>query len=209
MKNNCFMDFDGTIICNKKRLYQFFIDNICNKYKEALTEDEFWALKKLGINEIEWINKQYKDNISVKEWNERKSEIIESKYYLNYNKLFDFSVETLKKLSYKYNLILITRRSNEKNVLDEIGSFNISSYFNKILVLPHNGGTKSDFIKNNGINILDGDILVGDTEDDIEAALQLGITPFLVTSGIRSNWIVNKLFNGKHVNVIENIKDLL
>ena len=87
--------------------------------------------------------------------------------------------------------------------------FNIASYFNKILVLPHNGGTKSDFIKNNGVDILDGDILVGDTEDDIEAALQLGITPFLVTSGIRSNWIVNKLFNGKHVNVIENIKDLL
>ena len=108
------MDFDGTIICNKKRLYKFFIDNIDNKYKEALTEDEFWALKKLGINEIEWINKQYKDNISIKEWNERKKEIIESKDYLNYNKLFDFSVETLKKLSDKYNLILITRRSNEK-----------------------------------------------------------------------------------------------
>lgn len=89
MKNNCFMDFDGTIICNKKRLYKFFIDNIDNKYKEALTEDEFWALKKLGINEIEWINKQYKDNISIKEWNERKKEIIESKDYLNYNKLFD------------------------------------------------------------------------------------------------------------------------
>ena len=84
----------------------------------------------------------------------------------------------MKKLSDKYNLILITRRSNEKNVLDEINTFNIASYFNKILVLPHNGGTKSDFIKNNGIDILDGDILVGDTEDDIEAALQLGITPF-------------------------------
>lgn len=211
MKNRrrCFIDFDGTIVSNKYRLYQFFIDNINDEFKKVITIDEFWNLKKLGVDEIEWINLKYNSNIDKSYWINEKINKIENMYYLKYNKIFNYSKEALKNLNKYYNLILVTRRSNAANFYEELDSYNIKEIFNDILIVSHGQTTKSDIIKSK-YNVNNYDIIIGDTEDDMKAAMELGITGLFVKSGIRSEWIINRYFrNYDRIICVNNISEIL
>lgn len=192
-KFNCFMDFDGTIVCNKERLYKFFVDNIDEKYKNALTIEEFWWLKKMGIHEIDWINNTYGESFDKQLWNEIKKKNIESLHYLKFNHLFMYSKEVLQTLNLVYDLILITRRSNRENFFRELETYDIKHLFKDILVLEHGDKHKSELIRSL-YDINPNDIMIGDTEDDLKAAKDLNILGILVKSGIRSDWILNKYF---------------
>ncbi|WP_066021820.1 MULTISPECIES: HAD hydrolase-like protein [Clostridium] len=204
-KRKCFIDFDGTIVSNKIRLYKFFIDNIDEKYKNVLTIDEFWSLKRMGINEIDWLNKMYDSRLDKKKWNKLKKSKIESLDYLRYNKIFEFSRSSLEKLSKRFELILVTRRSNTENFLYEIKSLKIKDIFYDILILEHGDRNKSSIIQSK-YKVNSNDIIIGDTEDDIKAAEELNIKGILVQSGIRSTWILNKYF--KEYSKVACIKNL-
>lgn len=207
-KPNCFIDFDGTIVCNKKRIYQFFTDNIDDKYKKCLDIDEFWNLKKLGINEIDWINEKYNDNLDKNKWTRLKKENIEKEEYLKHNSLFSYSINALTQLKNQYNLILVTRRSNEQNLMQELENLNLICLFEDILVMSHGNRSKASVIRQ-FYRTNYKDILIGDTEDDISSAVDLNIKPIFVKSGIRSEWILRRYF--KHVSniiCIQSINDI-
>lgn len=211
MKANCFIDFDGTLTCNKKRLYAFFIQNIPPKYKAVLSEDEFWSIKKLGINEIEWINGKFHDNLDAKYWNELKKQCIENEEYLLYNKLFDYTKCELERLKQDYRLILVSRRSNAKNLISEIEREGIINFFDDIVIVPHDKYTKAEHIKRRkNIKLTNNDIFIGDTEDDIMTGIELNIEIYFVKSGIRSNWIISKLGVGeyKKLQIINDIREI-
>lgn len=87
MKNNnkkCFIDFDGTIVSNKKRLYQFFIDNLEEAHKNYVDIEEYWNLKRMAVNEVEWINNTFHTKYSVQELGDKKAREIENEYYLRF-----------------------------------------------------------------------------------------------------------------------------
>lgn len=206
--NNCYMDFDGTIVDNKKRLFKFFTDNMNQKYKNVLTIDEFWNLKRLGVNEVDWMNSIYNANLNKIEWNKCKKDNIESEYYLRYNELFDFSKEALTKIKNYYNIILVTKRSICENFYEELKSYKIEQLFDDILVLGENYRSKADYIKEK-YHVSRGDIVVGDTEDDIECAIELDLKCILLNSGIRSRWIIQKYSDCVSIiDFMENIAEL-
>lgn len=211
-KLNCFIDFDGTIVSNKQRLYNFFKDNIKIEFKNTLTIDEFWNLKRLGINEAEWINKVYSACIDIGLWNKLKAEKIETYEYLKYDELFEFSINSLKKLSKSYKLILVSRRDKKDNLLQELQELGLSSLFDDINILPHNILSKSTQLLGKYF-ITKEDLFIGDTEDDISSALKLNVTPVFVKSGIRSEWIINRYFskynNIEVINSIAEIDDII
>lgn len=204
---NCFLDFDGTLVSNQYRLYQFFINNIPKDYKYVLSVDEFWSLKKMGIHEIEWVNYIYHLDLSVEKWNQKKKEKIESLEYLQYDKLFDFTVHALNKLRESYKLILVSRRSKKENLLKEIKWLNLMDFFDNIHILSHGNESKSSIIKN--YKLAGNDILVGDTEDDFMAGISMGIKSYMVLSGIRSEWILKKYGVESKVNIINDIGSIV
>lgn len=208
MKNKnrkCFIDFDGTIVSNKKRLYRFFIDNIPAEYADVLSEDEFWQLKRMAVNEIEWLNKQFDMNFSVSDWAAIKQSLIETPKYLCHEELFDFSHEALRELSKKFFLVLVTRRENHAGVMEEITRFGLMEYFDDIIVLKHDRTSKSSAVISR-YTVSANDIFVGDTEDDIRAGQELGCLTYLVLSGIRGSWIQYKFDAG--VNIIKDIREI-
>ena len=94
MKNRdvrCFIDFDGTIVDNTDRIYNFYIDHIPVEYRDIVPVEEFWQNKKQRINEIEWLNSISDANLSVKEYNAQKIREIETDKYLAYDKVFPFT----------------------------------------------------------------------------------------------------------------------
>jgi phosphoglycolate phosphatase-like HAD superfamily hydrolase len=204
------LDFDGTLISNKARLFAFYYENIGQTYRQALDIDEFWSLKKLGIHEIEWLNLKYGVNIDIKEWEEKKLHDIESLHYLKYDKLFPFTRSTLNYLDEKYLTYLVTRRSNEENLFWQLTSLDLLKYFKDVVVIPHTGEPKANILMGVIKNIGPEDIIVGDTEDDIAAGIHIGVKTFFVLSGIRGKWVVQKYFSDQagKITVIASIKEL-
>ena len=208
---NIFFDFDGTLISNQKRLYSFFVANIDLAYKDVLTIDEFWNLKRLGVNEIYWLNSKYGTNLSIEDWNKKKSALIEEMTYLNHDILFDYTKDVLENLQTRYNLFLVTRRSNRGNLFSEIDHFNLRSYFQEIFVLPHGNLTKAEVLQKAIKDFRADDMFIGDTEDDLRSGLSLGVKTYFVLSGIRDEWILNKYFPDKKndIVVLKSIKELV
>ncbi|WP_110931171.1 HAD family hydrolase [Paenibacillus bouchesdurhonensis] len=210
-KVKIFMDYDGTVVSNQKRLYRFFVDHLPEGYKDILTVDEFWNFKVLGIHEVDWINKHFALGLDKLDWDSRKSKYIEEMKYLKYNELFWYAIPTLEKLALNFDLVLVTRRSNQKNLFQEIENNGVSKYFTEIIVIQHQGNVCKSVKVLEKYNISSHDIFVGDTEDDMKAGLKLGIKTYFVKSGIRREWILKKYFTNElssKINIIENISQL-
>ena len=208
-KPYCFLDFDGTLISNESRLYEFFRKNMPPNYKHILTQEEFWILKKMGLHEVDWLNDKCRLDINKDKWDKEKKKVIEYDEYLSLDTKFDFTDNVLKKLSERYIIILISRRDRIDGLFDELKQMGLLNYFDDIEVLSHNGESKADRISKKYDFQRKGSILVGDTEDDIEAGVRLSMSTYLVLSGIRGKWIVNIDEKFKKVNVIADIRGLL
>ena len=208
MKPNCYMDFDGTVNDNSDRLYQFMIDKLGDDISDILTKEEFWELKRYGINEVDWLNDKLNLSIDKEAYNLRKLEEIENETYLEYDKLISDSCNSFKLLSEKYNIHVITRRSNREGVLRQINKYGLNKFASSIQVIPQGNIKKSQIIRDN-YNVDANDIIVGDTEDEIVTGLELEVQIYFVLSGIRSSWIVHKLEAADKVTIISNISDLL
>lgn len=207
MDSKYFIDFDGTLISNKQRLYKFFHDYLPEDLKNIFNIDEFWTLKRCKINEIDWINSCCNTKLSSVEFSQKKKEKIEENEYLQYDELFPFTLKALNYLKTKGSLHLITRRSNKTNALNEITHFGLDSYFDDIKVIPHGTMTKAEVIRKE-YNITKNDFFIGDTEDDISTGINLGIKTIFVLSGIRGKWLYYNYSSNPLLSYVDSINQV-
>lgn len=207
MKPNCYIDFDGTLVSNKQRLYQFFIDHIPDEYRGVLSVDAFWELKRQGVHELDWLNSQYHLSLDKDQYNELKKRDVEKPEYLQYEELLPRTIDALIKLRSKYRIILVSRRSKPEGLYAEINRFALQALLDEIHVIPHDGTPKDKYIRKN-LNVSANDMLVGDTEDDIMAGCNLDINTFMVLSGIRDKWVIDK-FRLSNVEIIQDISCIM
>lgn len=203
MKPNLYMDFDGTLVSNKQRLYRFFINNIPEEFRCVLSEDIFWELKRKCVHEIDWLNNQYQADLNKDSYNELKKRDIEKLEYLQYEELLPHTIDALLKLRTKYRIILISRRSMPEGLYAELDRFAIRKLLDEVHVIPHDKTTKGEYIKKT-FDVSGNDVLVGDTEDDITAGYALQIKTYLVLSGIRDESVISR-FGLKGIKVIPDI----
>lgn len=207
MRAKCYIDFDGTIVSNKVRLYKFFIDSIPDKYNNLIGIDDFWTLKKYSIHEIEWLNSKLNAGIDIEKYNGAKKELIETDQYLFLNELFPYAKSSLTILRKSYDLVLVSRRSYPEQLLKEIKKYQITALFQNIIVLPHGKQKKAEAIKE-VLAVGKDDIFIGDTEDDVESGCLLNIKTYFVLSGIRGKWILDKFGENNNIHCIESIEVL-
>lgn len=176
---NIFVDFDGTLIDSKLRLYELFKELVKENF---FSYDEYWQLKKKGIshNQILYEKFNYTNNeIELFQYNWHKR--IELKKWLKYDKPFEESLEWLQRVRGKANLILVTARQRKDNLIWQLNSFGWQKLFKKILVTEAKK-TKEAIITEN-VSITSRDWLIGDTGKDIQTAHQLKILSAAVLTG--------------------------
>ena len=207
MKPTCFMDFDGPINDNSRRLYQFLVNNASFDVKSVLSISEFWTMKRLGVSEVDWIGRVLGQYVDMDGWNKKKLEEIETESYLKLDSLHPKALGALRDLSNTYRVVIVTRRNNQAGVIDQIDQYGVDKYLDDVLVIPQGEEKKSEAIRYR-FKIEKHDILVGDTEDDIIAGLELAIKTYFVLSGIRSKWIVSRLNAIDKVEIINDISEI-
>lgn len=197
-----FFDLDDTLIDTSVRQYQVFLDSLnAVGIKSTLSQDDFWHYKRQAKKTIELID-HISDRSLLNEFSDEWETRIEQRKYLQYDQLLPDTPTVLSTLRPVATLILATLRQNRDNVLWELDRLALCNYFSAILVgSPFINKDKTRIIKGysdskeygDSKSVKDDFVIVGDTETDISAGKELGITTVAVTSGIRSKEFLRSL----------------
>lgn len=185
---NLFLDFDGTVIDSKKRLYSLFSFLVP---QSELTFNQYWDLKKMGVGH-ELILKQqfnYVDD-DVKKFQIEWHRLIEEDEWLKYDQPFAGIPEKLEDLRQNFDIYLVTARQFEDRVHWQLSNFGFAQTFRKVFVTKQ-VIEKQDLI----LEFLEPtkyDWFVGDTGKDIQAGKILKIKTAAVLNGFRSKEILAK-----------------
>lgn len=196
---NLFFDFDGTIIDVSDRLYFLYRDLMIKYHQKPLPKKAYFNLKRNNISEERIIQKVTKKQTIVKSILRERQLKIEDKQYLGYDRLIPGAEKVLAKLSPNFDLFLITNRKNKQNFFQEVRRLRVEKYFQKLIASDNK--FESIFKESPARN----DIIIGDTEDDIQTGKKLGLTTIAVLSGMRSK---KTLIQPKPDYIIDDIKQI-
>lgn len=206
---NIYFDFDGTLTDITQRHYGVYVQSVENFGGRPIELGEYWSKKR---NKIEWselLSLSELDGEIEDEFLQYFIARIESLEMLKIDPLFDHSEDVLKALCKDHKLVLVSLRRSHENLLDQLKNLGVDHYFDAILsghsdTVEGTLNKKATVIRSYTTD--KGGYIIGDTEADISAAKQLGITSIAVTTGIREQEYLTSL-NPDHV--IDDINQVL
>ena len=179
-----FLDFDGTLIDSRQRLYYLFQRLVPNS---KLSFEEYWVLKRNG-NSHELLFKRFFPTNDYEVFEQSWMQLIETKEFLDIDSPFDDVSTYLSDLIEDNNLYLITARQSLEGVLYQLEKFGWVSLFEDIFVTQQK--SEKDILINPLLSKHEKGCLVGDTGTDILAAKILGLYSVGVYSGFLSKEIL-------------------
>lgn len=179
MHRQVFFDFDGTLVDNRRRLYELIVELVPQL---PLSFDEYWSVRRNYLNQRELLLSQ--TNLPAAEienigrlWLEQ----IEAPERLALDIPFPGVDKLLRELSHRRRLHLITARQHPERVIAQLKTLRLLDYFESVLVTSQRT-SKADLILSSLKHAPD-DTIIGDTVEDIKAGKKLGIRTIAVLSG--------------------------
>lgn len=202
IKKNIAIDLDGTLLDSSKR-HIILLRKILKSQKIKLNVNDYLSFKRMGRSTKDYLlNKGIDKKIINKIFNKWVSNI-ENIELLKLDILYKDSKIFLEKYYKKYNLILITGRSNIKNTKKQLENFDISKFFKEIeIIYPTKDISK---IKTYLTQKHECFAIIGDTEIEKNVSDNLKIKFYPMNRGFRSKkyWVNNNL---KSFNSFEKIQ---
>lgn len=174
-------DLDGTIIDSTKRHY-LLMERILKDHGIEVPSD--FAKSYMGYKADGNSGKSYLKNILgltpetadtiQNEWISH----IEDEEYLLTDELYPDALKTLSQI--KDDVLFLTIRENGSGLKNELNRLCIDNY--ELRILQHHGDSKADVLK----SLSEECIMIGDTEIDYEAALEIGCRYYILNRGFRS-----------------------
>ena len=191
-------DLDGTLIDISDRDYRIYADILTELGYKSINKEQYWPLRreKTDIHSILALSGCTSDK-DVAYFLENRAERMEESGYLSLDTLFDDVMPVFSKLNENYNLVILTRRLNETNTVEQCHRLGLEKYTVLMIV----GGDKKEKMR----SIQNLVAFVGDTENDILPANEIGVKSIAVTTGIRSE---DKLRTYNPSVIINSISDI-
>lgn len=179
---NIIFDLDGTIIDSSDRLYNLFQFLVP---ESNFTKNEYWDLKRDKVDH-EHIIDFYFPNVDFGQFNDGWMKLIENRSYIESDKLFPDTVQTLESLHKLNNLVLLTARQSKEMLLYELDRLGIRQYFECILITERKCDKLTlldEAIKSGRFNKNPNDLFVSDMGKDIMAGKKGGYRTVAITHG--------------------------
>lgn len=189
---NIFFDFDGTLIDVSQKYYHAHCAACKIMRLRSCSFKKYWGAKRSKTPEHELVNLDL-HSTRLRDYENSRIRLLENNEFLEYDKLFPFTKKLLQSLKDRHRLFLVTLRRDAGFLLREVNNFGIANFFTKILIhCPKSNAlvAKMNLLKE--IKFSSDDLIVGDTEVDIEAGKQLNLITVAVESGIRKKSILKK-----------------
>jgi len=181
-----FLDFDGTLIDSRQRLYYLFQRLVPNS---KLSFEEYWVLKRNG-NSHELLFKRFFPTNDYEMFEQSWMQLIETKEFLDLDFPYVNVSGYLANLKKDNNLYLVTSRQFIEGVVYQLKRFEWDMFFDDVLV------TKQKFRKEDLVKSVmspgEKGCMIGDTGKDIQTAKNLGLFSVGVYSGFLSREILVK-----------------
>lgn len=188
-----FIDLDGTLINSQDRWYRLHLDlsvkfSYCPLSKKAYISSKI----KKGIKEEEIMKGTNIRLGNIFDYTKQRVEIIENIEYLKEDKVKPGVYEFLDRKKDSYYLVLVTKRKNKENCLEQLDWTNLKQYFDQVKIAE---GFSKDLIVNEVLAEFQNPkgILIGDTEDDLIVARKTNMKCILVCDGVKSREYLSNL----------------
>lgn len=191
-------DLDGTLIDISERDFRIYADILTELGYEPIEKKQYWPLRreKTDIHSILALSACTADK-DVACFLDSRAKRMEESSYLSLDTLFDDVLPAFSKLKQNYNLVILTRRLNETNTVEQYHRLGLKTYAELMIV----SGDKKERMQ----AIPNLVVFVGDTENDILPANEIGVKSIAVTTGIRSE---EKLRTYNPSAIINSISDI-
>lgn len=191
-----FFDLDGTLLSVVERYYVIH-QVLCNKLNlKPMEKDQYWNHKRNRIVEEEILAKCGATESSAKELIQMRMGMLENLEYLELDVLHPSVERALFSLGSLGSLILVTFRKNRDNLLRQLKTLGIESYFETVInSIPEysNNFQSKDALISAFLPVKKYEcIFFGDTESDIAAGRKLGCKTVAVTLGIRDRCLLEE-----------------
>lgn len=183
INKNIAIDLDGTLLDSSKR-HVVLLRKILKNQKIKLNISNYMSYKRAGRSTKDYLISKGLDINTSNEICKKWVKNIENVKLLELDKLYKDSKEFLEKYYKKYNLILITGRSNKKNTKTQINELNINKFFKKIEIIKP---TKDISEKKTKLTQkYKCFAIIGDTETEKKVSDNLKIKFYPISRGFRS-----------------------
>jgi len=210
--NYIILDLDGPILDGKMKHYNCYKDILLSYGYPVLPIDEYWNMKRNMEDRYQQLSMTGAVAIYqffLCDWLKK----IETKKYLHYDKLQENVIATLQHWKEdEIQLILVTMRTNPENLFWQLNEIKISHWFDRVVVVSYDqtGHNKAESVKQIlKRNNYKSAIWIGDTEIDEQAARELNIKICLVSCGIRSRELLEKMHPDYLVTNIDSFSKLI
>ena len=162
-----YLDFDGTLVDVRERLYRLFIFLTDTR---KLSFETYWKLKKTGLIQRDMLKRAGYTG-DAEEFSKKWLEQVEQTQWLQYDRKFDYTEYLIRALQQEYQCVLWTNRQSRERLLWELERMELSDCFEQILVTEQKR-SKSDLIASASTN--PKNLVIGDTHEDELAAKENG-----------------------------------
>lgn len=196
MFKSLFIDLDGTILDGRLKHYECYRDILASHGSAPLDIDVYWKMKVSRLSVEEQLSNSHatikKDEYSA-EW----SKIIENPGYLKFDVIHKGALDKLEQWKESgIKMYLITMRRNKVTLFDQLKQLDLLRYFEAIVTcnITSNGNAKAKAILDTVPDFKPTyTLFVGDTEDDLSAARDLGCKSWLLWCGLRNKRYLSSL----------------
>jgi phosphoglycolate phosphatase-like HAD superfamily hydrolase len=191
-----YLDFDGTIVDPSRRLYRLYSDEVRRLGHQPLAKEHYWTLKRQRLSERA-ILERTASAASIGEYLARRLDRIESPALLRHDTLLPEVEPALRRLARAYRLVLVSFRRVGANLHDQVAALGIAHHFGAVVPCyqPDIPGWRAKAMSIEADPLFDARraLMVGDTEDDVEAGHHLRLPTVAVLSGLRDHALLAAL----------------
>jgi phosphoglycolate phosphatase-like HAD superfamily hydrolase len=175
-----FFDLDGTLLDNSERLYACYCDILKAQNSTNLGKEAYMTMKR-DKSPISHILQQSGSREEAHVFHDKWMTLIETAPYLARDVLKPGALQGLQAArSYGKKIILITKRHNRDALFNQLKDLHIFDCFDEIITPTTK---KSEALR--ALNPVSA-VVIGDTEEDADAAQAIGATFVGITTGLRT-----------------------
>ena len=179
-----YIDLDGTTLDISQKYINLFADLSGSSHELAL---EFWAERKVGKSTEQVLGHPKYAKINPQTFADNWIELIETREYLAYDKIFPGLLEMFELIHKTHELVICTARQSQDLLIEQLEDLKILNYFQDVLVTEKKV-SKLALMSNHRKTLKSSDYeqdwIVGDTPEDITTGTQINIKSCAVLSGL-------------------------
>lgn len=182
-----YVDFDGTIVDVFPRYYIVLNRFLNNYYGRGIDYQTFYIEKRNGEKEHIIVKKNLKINLDIEAYLQYKKEKLEEKENLKIDRFIGKPFETYQYIKSKgFDVIVLSQRRNKENFEWQLQELKYRMFCDEAICLypQSQGNAKLAFLEGRAEA---GDIIIGDSQIEMECSKKLGISGCFVNTGLFSS----------------------